>query len=196
MHRALRVTDTGTEILAPAEWGNDTNFVGDDTGSKLYAFPGGELLQTFGPTPDYVSEFTTDAGQKTWSNPAANDFSTTTEERKQQRRGRPQKPTEKTPCEVPFEIIMAARKAISRDRKGESGRNKARERTRYIVGRDRRLPGSAVPLFDLLLDELRWKEGRCCHSNNWLANALRLDRSTIARDLKALKDAGHVLRRR
>src|SRR5262245_7846785 len=117
-------------------------------------------------------------------------------------RGRPRKPTHKTPCTLPFNIITSAIKTIPPDKKGaggapaEPGRNKARERARFIVGRDARLSRSDIVVFDRLLDELRLNEGRCCHSNNWFAKTCGLDRSTVTRSFQALRNAGHILRRR
>src|SRR5262245_48189089 len=71
---AYELTDTGTRIVDVV--GDASLDVVLDTGGKLYAFPGGELLQTFGPAPDYtsnLSEFAHTGPPGTWSDPAAED---------------------------------------------------------------------------------------------------------------------------
>jgi hypothetical protein len=112
------------------------------------------------------------------------------------RRGRPKKPTHKTPCEIPFDVVTGAIQAIPTDKAGDPtpGRNQVKDRARAIVSRDKRC-ASAARLFNTMLDELRWTEGRCCYSIQWFANALGNDRSTIVRRLRDLEDGGHILRR-
>ena len=52
---------------------------------------------------------------------------------------------------------------------------------------------SALVVFNRLLDEVRWNEGRCCYSLQWFANSCGLNRNTVTLAFKALKRAGHVL---
>jgi hypothetical protein len=117
-------------------------------------------------------------------------------------RGRPRKPTHETPSTATFDAVAAAIKAIPADERAtegkiaKPGRNAARDRARAAVGRDTRLARSALVVFNLLLDEVRWDEGRCCYSLQWLADNCGLKRNTVTRALKALRTAGHILRRR
>jgi hypothetical protein len=117
-------------------------------------------------------------------------------------RGRPRKPTHKTPCTATFDAVAAAIKAIPPDERAKAGkvarpgRNAAKDRARAVVGRDARLARSDIVVFNRLLDEIRWNEGRCCHSLQWFADSCAMKRNTVTRAFKALKDAGHILRRR
>jgi len=117
-------------------------------------------------------------------------------------RGRPRKPTHETPSTATFDEVAAAIKAIPPDERATAGkvakpgRNAARDRARAAVGRDHRLARSAIVVFNCLLDELRWHEGRCCYSLQWFADKCGLERNTVTRAFKALKAAGHILRRR
>ena len=116
-------------------------------------------------------------------------------------RGRRRKPTHETPCTATFDAVAAVIKAIPPDERATAGkvakpgRNAARDRARAAVGRDHRLARSAIVVFNCLLDELRWHEGRCCHSLQWFADKCRLKRNTVTRAFKALKAAGYILRR-
>jgi hypothetical protein len=117
-------------------------------------------------------------------------------------RGRPRKPTNKTPSTATFDAVAAAIKAMPPDERAKAGkvakpgRNAARDRARAAVGRDSRLSRSAIVVFNRLLDEIRWDEGRCCYSLQWFADNCEMKRNTVTRAFKALKDAGHILRRK
>src|SRR5262245_46369963 len=88
-------------------------------------------------------------------------------------RGRPRKPAHETPSTATFDAVAAVIKAIPRDESAKAdkvakpGRNAARDRARAAAGRDARLARSAIVVFDRLLDEVRWHEGRCCYSLRW-----------------------------
>ena len=120
----------------------------------------------------------------------------------QRPRGRPRKPTHETPSTATFDAVAAAIKAIPPDESAKPGkvakpgRNAARDRARAAVGRDTRLARSAIVVFNRLLDEVRWNEGRCRYSVQWFADHCALKRNTVTRAFKALKAAGHILRRR
>jgi hypothetical protein len=118
-------------------------------------------------------------------------------------RGRPRKPTLESPVDLDrFDAVAAAIRAIPPDERAEGdkpakrGRNAAKDRARAIVARDARLPRSAIVVFNRVLDEVRWEEGRCCYSLQWYADNCGLKRNTVTRAFKALKAAGHALRRR
>ena len=112
-------------------------------------------------------------------------------------RGRPKKPTHKTPADVAeFDAVAAAIKAIPPDKPGAPGRNAAREAARALAGRDARLSRSAIVLFNQLLDAIRWDDGRCRYSLQWFANACGMLRRTISLAFLALADAGYTIRRR
>jgi hypothetical protein len=118
-------------------------------------------------------------------------------------RGRPRKPTHESPVDLDsFDAVTAAIQAIPPDESAEGnkpakpGRNAAKDRARAIVAKDARLSRSAIVVFNRVLDEMRWKEGRCCYSLQWYADNCGLKRNTVTRAFKALKAAGHVLRRR
>jgi hypothetical protein len=119
------------------------------------------------------------------------------------RRGRPRKPTEKTPADKStFDAVANAIKGIPPDERAKQGkaakpgRNAAKDEARAAVARDTRLARTAVILFNRVLDEIRWKEGRCCYSNADFAQLLGIDRSSVTRGFQALTNAGHLLRRR
>jgi hypothetical protein len=118
-------------------------------------------------------------------------------------RGRPKKPTEKTPvCASEFDAIAAAIRTIPPDRAAAEGtpatpgRNAARDRARLDAAKDKRLSGAGLVVFNFLLDEIRWSEGRVCHSKGWIAKLCDLRPETVRKVLKSLGQAGKVIRRR
>jgi DNA-binding transcriptional regulator YhcF (GntR family) len=111
-------------------------------------------------------------------------------------RGRPSKPTDKTPCCVPFKDVAAATKGIPPDESGKPGRNQAKERARKIIAEDGRILGRApLAISNVLLDDMRWNKGLISHSLNHLAKVTKVHLSTVKRVLNLLEDCGHIRRK-
>ena len=117
-------------------------------------------------------------------------------------RGRPRKPADKTPVSLAeFDATVAVVKSIPPDKaKTEDspaipGRNAAKDRARAHVANDARLSRAAVVVFNYLLDRTFWDDGTCCDSIGFIAGKCGMERRTAMRASKALRDAGHALRR-
>jgi hypothetical protein len=110
-------------------------------------------------------------------------------------RGRPPKPPA-TPSTDDFDIVCLAIRGIPKGRQLHLAKEEARRRV--AVDPRIRNNAAAIALFDRVLDELNYKEGRDWHGMSWFASKDQCDRPlrVIERAFKALVDAGHLLRRR
>jgi hypothetical protein len=105
-------------------------------------------------------------------------------------RGRPLKPTHKTPVDIAeFDAVAASIRSIPNDH-----RSAASERARQLAGQDARLSRAPLVLLNRLIDA-DWATGIFTKSLTKLADECGLHRSTITRAFKTLAETGCSLRR-